>query len=312
MGKKGGIFGIEEIASYIPAGRIDNYERKERFGIENAFIDQKLGVHKIARKDDDEDVSDLCVKAYERLQKKVELHEEGIDVLIVITQNPDTNIPHSSAIVHGKLDLDERCACFDISLGCSGFPYGLSVMASLMRSNDFQRGLLFTADPYSKIIDDDDRDTSLLFGDAATVTLVSNDPLYLLDDITFGTVGKEYRGLICKDGRLYMNGRALFKFVMNHIPDDIKVLLKRNGLQVGDIDKYVFHQASRFIVENLRKSLKIEDKRVVFDMHEYGNTVSSSIPLILEKEIKDENNRKILISGFGVGLSWSSGILERV
>ena len=109
-----------------------------------------------------------------------------------------------------------------------------------------------------------------------------------------------------------MNGRAMFKFVMDYIPADIKIILKRNSYSIGDIDKFVFHQASRFIVDNLAGSLKIDDKRVVFDIYEYGNTVSSSIPLILEKEIKDENNRNILISGFGVGLSWSSGILKRV
>jgi 3-oxoacyl-[acyl-carrier-protein] synthase III len=303
--------GLESIASYIPAGRISNYARKEQFDIDFRFIDEKIGVREIAVMDSREQTSDLCVRAFGNLQNEIPLDKRDIDVLAVVTQNPDTNVPHVSAIVHGKLDLPVRCACFDISLGCSGFVYGLSIVQSFMKENGFTRGLLFTADPYSKIIDPHDKNTALLFGDAATVTLISRTPVFILDRVTFGTVGQEYGELMTVGNRLSMNGRAVFNFIMKHIPEDISLLLKGSNLGLDDVDRFVFHQGSKFVVDSLAKRLSIDRRKVAFDIYGYGNTVSSSIPIILEKEIGNIHNKKILISGFGGGLSWSSGILER-
>lgn len=306
------MIGIEEIASYVPLKRISNLDRKEQFDIDASFIKDKLGVQSIAVKDDTEDTSDLCVKAYENLIKKKTLSKKDIEVIVVVTQNPDTNLPHSSAIVHGKLDFPESCACFDISLGCSGFVYGLDIVQAFMGKNGFTKGLLFTADPYSKIIDQNDKNTALLFGDAAAVTLISDKPLYILENITFGTRGKDYKELMCIKNKLYMNGRAIYNFTVNNIPDNIRVFMKKNGLQDEDIDKFVFHQGSKHMLDVLTKKLMLDNRKVVYDIYEYGNTVSSSIPLILEKEMKNSSNGKILICGFGVGFSWSIGILKRV
>jgi len=304
--------GIEAIASYIPGNMISNYTRKEQFAVDDNFIIEKIGVKKIALKDEMDEASDLCVKAYRKLCKKNSLKENDIDAVIVITQNPDTNIPHVSAIVHGKLGLADTCACFDVSLGCSGFVYGLSILQSFMKENNFKKGVLFTSDPYSKVVDKDDRNTAMIFGDAATATLLSDKPLYTLEGITFGTLGRDYRELICINNKLHMNGRAVFNFVMTYVPDDIKMLLERKKISIQDIDIFVFHQASKHLVDTLSARLHLDKKKVVFDIYEYGNTVSSTIPIILEKELTNAENKFILISGFGVGLSWASGILKRV
>jgi len=304
--------GIEAIASFIPENKVSNYSRKLQFSIDDHFIDQKIGIRSIALKDNNDEASDLCVKAYRNLAGKIDLNKSDIEVLIVITQNPDTNIPHASAIVHGKLKLPERCACFDVSLGCSGFVYGLSIIKSFMMENHFRKGLLFTADPYSKIVDKDDKNTSLIFGDASSVTLISDKPLYTLEGITFGTIGKDYRELICINNKLSMNGRAVFNFVMTYVPDDIRRLLDQKKIRLQDIDTFVFHQASKHLVDTLSARLHLDKNKVVFDIYEYGNTVSSTIPIILEKELTKAENNFILISGFGVGLSWASGILKRV
>lgn len=306
------MLGIEEIASYVPTKRISNLDRKEQFDIDASFINDKLGVRRIAVKDDTDDTSDLCVSAYEKLIKKHPIPKKDIEVIVVVTQNPDTNLPHSSAIVHGKLDFPESCACFDISLGCSGFVYGLDIIQAFMEKNGFTKGLLFTADPYSKIIDKNDKNTALLFGDAAAVALISDKPLYVLENITFGTIGKDYKELMCVKNKLYMNGRAVYNFTVKNIPDNIRVFMKKNGLLDKDIDRFIFHQGSKHIVDALTKELKLDSRKVAYDIYEYGNTVSSSIPLILEKEMKNSSNEKILICGFGVGLSWSIGILKRV
>lgn len=305
------MIGIQEIASYIPRKRISNYIRKEEFVIDDYFIEEKIGVKRVAVKEENEDTSDLCVKAFENLIKKVDISKNDIEVLVIVTQNPDKNIPHTSAIVHGKLDLLRNCACFDISQGCSGFVYGLSIMQSFMNGNNLKKGLLFTSDPYSKIVDQTDKNTSLLFGDAATVTLISNNPVYLTGKCTFGTVGKDYEELSCVNNKLYMNGRAIFNFVVKYVPNDVKVLLKINQLKFEDIDKFVFHQGSKYIIDTISKSLNLNTEKVVFDIYDYGNTISSSIPIILEKETKNKENKNIVISGFGVGLSWASGILKK-
>lgn len=303
--------GIKEIASYIPEHRISNYDKKDLFKIDDNFIENKLGVKRISVKGENEETSDLCHKAYENLLRKTSIVSSDIEILTVVTQNPDMPIPHTSAIVHGKLGLKEKCACFDIALGCAGFVYGLSIIQSFMKEHGFRTGLLFTADPYSKIIDRTDKDTSLLFGDAASVTLISTNPRYVSRCMTFGTSGANYRELICAGNKLQMHGRAVLDFIMRYMPEDIHTLLERSKLDIGDIDKFVFHQGSRYIIDMLTKRLKLDKNKVVFDIYDYGNTVSSSIPIILEKEITNTDNKKILISGFGTGLSWSSGLLER-
>ena len=269
-----------------------------------------MGVKFQCLKEEFEKASDLCVKAYENLLNKIDLDKNNIDCCIVVTQNPDFNIPHTSAIVHGKLELPQECACFDISLGCSGYVYGLSNIISFMKNNNLRNGLLFTADPYSEIIDKEDKNTALLFGDGATVTYVNDDAKFVPIDFTFGTNGSGYKELLCRD-TLYMNGRAVFNFTATTVPKHIQTILEKNNLEDDDIDKYILHQGSKYIVDTIRKRLKVSIEKVPFDMYEYGNTISSSIPILLEKEIQKDENKKVVISGFGVGLSWGSAILEK-
>jgi 3-oxoacyl-[acyl-carrier-protein] synthase III len=306
------MLGIQEIASYIPEKRISNYNRKKKFDITDEFIKEKIGMEYIAVKSDSEDSSDLCMKAFYNLQEKVSINKDEIEVVIVITQNPDYNLPHTAALIHGKLDLPEKCASFDISLGCSGFVYGLSVIESFMKCNNMTKGVLFTADPYSKIIDPDDKNTTLLFGDAATATLISDKPVYSTEAFDFGTNGKAYQDLICENNTLHMDGRAISTFARKKVPAEIVDFLGKFDYAVNDIDKYLFHQGSKFMVMTLGKMLGIDSSKYVFDAENYGNTVSSSIPILLEKQMLQPENKLLLASGFGVGLSWANVILKRV
>lgn len=305
------MLGIKKIAGYLPPDRVSNYDKKDKFGVDDNFIENKLGVITRTVKNKDERASDLCLKAYENLSGKIDLKKEDIDCCVVVTQNPDYNIPHTSAVVHGKLGLSPDCACFDISLGCSGFVYGLSVIISFMNENNLKNGLLFTSDPYSDIIDPEDKNTSLLFGDAASVTYINENGEWAPVGFNFGTSGKDYKMLICED-RLFMNGRAIFNFAVVNIPVKIKELMERHGVIDSDVDKYIFHQASKYIVDILAKRLNIDGSKVPFGMQDYGNTISSSIPLILEEEIENRENSLLVISGFGVGLSWGNAILKYI
>ncbi|WP_417372061.1 ketoacyl-ACP synthase III [Gelidibacter japonicus] len=307
------MIGIKNIGTYIPETRVSNFDRKEEFGIDDSFIVDKIGIQSVAKKAEDEETSDLCVKAFQNLLTKQELNLEEIEVAIVVTQNPDYNLPHTASLVHKKIGLPESVASFDISLGCSGFVYGLSVIESFMKQHGMKKGLLFTADPYSKILNPNDKNTSLLFGDAATVTLIGEDPIFTSGKSTFGTIGEGYGELICTDD-LYMNGRSIFNFAARYVPKDVKKVLLKNNLSQDEIDLFIFHQGSKYICDTLIKRIGLDESKVPFDAGTYGNTVSSSIPIILKKYLEDSKevcSDKTLICGFGVGLSWASTILHR-
>ncbi len=305
------MIGIRSIAGYLPTGRIDNFDLKKKFEFENEFIEKKIGFRSISRKSADEDTSDMCCAAFEQMVRHGNVDPDSVQVVAVCTQNPDYSIPHTAAIVHGKLGLAERCAAFDISIGCSGYVYGLAIVGSFMKAMGFTSGLLFTADPYSKIIDENDRDTALLFGDAATVTHIGTDPVFSSGRFTFGTRGKEHSALICRSGKLQMNGRAVFNFSASVIPGDIKEALKLNGMKINEIDYFLIHPGSKYIVDFIKKRLQLPDAKTPFKAQLYGNTVSSSVPLMLTDLLADPLAGKVLISGFGVGLSWSTTVLYR-
>lgn len=303
--------GIKEIGSYIPTNYISITE--DLFdGLDKNFIETKLGFHSVTRKEDSHETSDLCVFAYKNLQKKINFKKEDIQCIILCTQNPDSNgLPHTSAIIHKKLEFNDNCATFDISLGCSGYVYGLSIIKSFMTANNFTNGLLFTCDPYSKVIDKHDKNTSILFGDAASVTLINNTPRYTFNDFSFGTNGSLGNAIQKNNNNiLEMNGRAVFNFTATKVPESILQFLDNFNLTPSEIDLFILHQGSKFIVDTINKKLGICSDKSPFKSAPYGNTVSSSIPIILE-EYLSSNNSKILLSGFGVGLSWATTYLER-
>jgi 3-oxoacyl-[acyl-carrier-protein] synthase-3 len=284
--------------------------------MDDNFISEKIGVETVSRKAAGEETSDLCVKAMEALEARTSLSRSDVDCLVVCTQNPDGGgIPHTSAVVHGKLDIPDHCACFDISLGCSGYVYSLSVVKAFMEANGFKTGLLFTADPYSKIIDPKDKNTALLFGDAATVTLLKeaeeDEGLWIPRAFSFATRGKEGNALHNQGGSLDMNGRAVFNFSITQVPLQVKSLLDAAGLKNDDIDLFLFHQGSKYMVDQLCKRMGLPAEKVPVNLAEQGNTVSSSIPLLFEGYLNAKNVCKVVASGFGVGLSWASCLLDR-
>ena len=306
------------IEYFLPSGYITSEELAENFGFDLSFVEEKIGVKRLYIAGDGENTSDLAVRAAEKIFDKRPELKNLIRVIAVCTQTPDYQLPHTSAIVQKKLKLDTDIACFDIGLGCSGFVYGLSVVRAFMEDNNLEYGLLITAETYSKIIDEKDKNTKALFSDASSATLLSRKPYLTPMKFTFGTDGNGYESLILrspasqKASYLYMNGRGIFEFVASVIPEDIKKCLYANKLNLKDIDYFIFHQASNFMLDTLSKKIGITDKeRVIKCLDLFGNTVSSSIPIGINTFFEDcKNNRlKILISGFGVGLSWASTIL---
>ncbi len=302
---------ITHIGTYLPENRVSNLALLEKFETDESFIRDKIGVVQRAVKTPEQKASDFCIKAFENLTTKADVDVEKIDCCVVIAQNPDLNIPHTSAIVHGALNLPESCASFDISLGCSGYVYGLSIVTAFMQANSFKTGLLFTADPYSDIIDPDDKNTALIFGDGATVSLLqAEQPGLVALGYDFGSKGSGYKNLV-NENKLYMNGRAVFNFTAGVVPKSIEKLLQKLKLDKAEIDQWYLHQGSKYIVDTITLRLELETEKVVFNMYDYGNTVSSSIPMLLSDDLSNlKTGQKIGLSGFGVGLSWASAIFE--
>lgn len=305
--------GIADIACYLPDGRLSNLARAAELEASEELLRDKIGVLQVSRRDAGQEASDLAVLAARKLFERGAVTPAEIDCLIVVTQNPDgRGLPHVSARVHGKLGLSRHCAAFDISLGCSGFVYGLSIITSLMQAQGLKRGLLLTADPYSKIVSPSDRNTTLLFGDGAAATLMTDDPVWRVGRFDLGSEGSDWEQIEVQteSGQLYMNGRAVLNFSAKIVPESIRKAMALNEVSMDDVDRFVLHQGSRHIVTQLARRLEVPPEKAPFLAGDYGNTVSSSIPIMMAQGAVEHDNI-IVLSGFGVGLSWASTVLFR-
>lgn len=309
------MIGIKSIASYVPVEGVDNYAQGAKFGKDQDFIFGKIGSTFLPRKGNTQETSDLCVEAAKNLfAANPELDPASIDAVIVVTQNGDAEgLPHTAAIVQQKLGLTTQVAAFDLSLGCSGYVYGLYAMKGFMEATGLKNGLLITADPYSKIVDPEDRNTTMLFGDAATATWMGEDAAWQLGKSLFGSDGAGAEHLRTTDGKFFMNGRQVYNFALVKVPAHLQQLLEASQLRAEDIDLYCLHQGSAAIVDavSARFDEGAHKQKFVKDMVETGNTVSSSIPLLLEKHVLNSTHKRVALSGFGVGLSWGSAIIQR-
>jgi 3-oxoacyl-[acyl-carrier-protein] synthase III len=317
--------GIVDIAGYLPARMLDNDEMVARFGFERAFLDGKLGIQRRHIAAESEGVADMAVAAARKLIDRAIVDKAEIELVVLCTQNPDYKLPTTANIVQAALGLPVTVAAFDINQGCSGYVYGLNVTKAMMQANGWKTGLLLTSEAYSKVIDPSDRNTVPLFGDGAAATLVQSGGPGRIGRFTFGSDGSGAQDLIVKaggglnpamvcagEGALRMNGRAIFNFMMSRIPRDVELCLAANSLRVQDVDLFLFHQASRFMVESLASALKLPLEKVPIALAESGNTVSSTLPLLIEAlgGLRALAGKTVLLSGFGVGLSWASTILK--
>ncbi|MDC0010724.1 ketoacyl-ACP synthase III [Porticoccaceae bacterium] len=306
------MIGIRSISSFIPEKKIDNIKQALDFGEDESFISKKIGALTLPVISGSQETSDMAVAAVNKLIDEHGLVLSDVDTVVVITQNGDgSGLPHTSAIVQSKLGLSGQVAAFDVSLGCSGYVYGLSIIKGFMENAGLKNGLLITADPYSKVIDRNDRITSMLFGDAATATWLTDDSSWKFGKPLVDTDGSGASNIEVVGGVLSMNGRQVFNFASKSVPSQIREFLVSRNLKTSDIDRFCLHQGSLAIIDAIARRFPEVKERFVSDIRETGNTVSSSIPLLLETLIKDEALHKILISGFGVGLSWATNIIYR-
>jgi 3-oxoacyl-[acyl-carrier-protein] synthase-3 len=282
--------------------------------------------------------SDLCVEAAGSLLEGLGWDRNEIDLLIFVSQSRDYLVPTTACIVQDRLGLPHSCIALDIGLGCSGYVYGLSVMASMMQSGRIRKGLLMVGDISTLTTSYRDKSTYPLFGDVGTVTALAYDPAAPAMYFNLQTDGSGYKALMIQDGgarnvmsrksfdikkiapgiyrsrlHLELDGIEVFNFTLREVVPNIKALLRETGMTLDQIDHLVFHQANRLINETLRKMLKLDPAKVPWSIREFGNTSGASVPLTMVTALHNElttTPRRLLLSAFGVGLSWGSAIIE--
>ncbi|MFJ1455276.1 ketoacyl-ACP synthase III [Nocardia sp. N2S4-5] len=302
---------LTAIGTYLPDLRVPNLPAATTLGVGEDFLNTKIGIHTRAVKQPQQRTSDLCVEACEDLRRHASVDLDATQLLCVVTQNPDQRIPHTSAIVHEKLGLPGACMTFDLSQGCAGYTHGLAATAALADRYGFEHVLLCTCDPYTTITDPHDRNTALLFADAATATYLTTDaPGYRIVDADFGTAPGTTSVLRCGTEHLTMDGRGVFLNAAREAPRSIERLLDRNGLGPHDIDVILAHPGSKRIIDVVRETLGVDEDRLPFEIAHYGNTVSSSLPLMLAPRLHTRPPDTVLLAGFGVGFTWGTSLIQ--
>ncbi len=321
---------IETIEVYLPKKTLTNSQLSEMFPEWDASkIESKVGIVSRHIADHDESALDMAIAVSEKMLESRNRNE--IDFVLYCTQSPEFFLPSGACILQDKLRLRKDIGAFDINLGCSGYVYGLSIADSLIKSGHATSILFVTSETYSKHIDPSDKGNLSIFGDAATATLIRNSSCPQIHHFVFGTDGAGYNKLIVKKGAfpgnctnsyfeessfpdnfLYMNGPDIFSFTMDVVPDIVNRCLVKNTLSKSDVGYFVFHQANKYILDFLRKSIGIPQDKFYINLTETGNTVSSTIPIALYQMKKDgliKKGDKLLLVGFGVGLSWAATVV---
>lgn len=299
-------------------------------------IAQKTGIHNRHIAGENEFVSDLATKAGKKLMKEHSLVPSDFDFILLCTQSPDYPLPTTACLVQAQLGIPSSAGALDFNLGCSGYVYGLALAKGLIISGIAKNILFITSETYSKYIAKGDKSNRTIFGDGAAASLISTDGFGKIGDFVLGTDGTGANNLIVKEGGsrnkalsneefedasgnihnsscLFMNGPEIFTFTAQSVPKLIRDTISKNNLPFDDIDGFIFHQANLYMLNFLKKMIKIPDEKFFVYIEDCGNTVSSSIPIALIKARSLgflKNKKNIILAGFGVGYSWGGVLVQ--
>ena len=280
----------------------------------------KTGIIKRQVLTPDETLLGLAEDACETLFK--EYKRDGINGLLYVTQSPDSTIPTTACLLHERLKLPKHCLAFDVNQGCSGFVYALSLAVSLLRARQVNQCLIVCAEAYSRYISLHDRTSRPIFSDGASAVVVDMEGSGDIGPFVFATDGSGAPNLTLTSGRnemsskqdtLYMNGPKVLEFTMDEVPKSVDRLLKQANLQLKDIDMFIFHQASKVVLDRIQRKIGIEEEKLFRNYQNIGNTVSATIPIAMKEARhsgKMRQGMKVLVMGFGVGYSLAGCILQ--
>lgn len=330
--------GIGGIAYYLPEKELDNASlaaENPEWTMEK--IQEKTGIRCRRIAGAEECASDLGVAACHKLFEQGACKPEEIDFLLLCTQSPDYFLPTTACLMQERLGLPTHAGALDFNLGCSGYIYGLGLAKGLIETGQARNVLLVTAETYSKHIHPGDRSVRTLFGDAAAATILRAGEGEGIGPFVYGTDGKGAANLMVPSGglrrprspesavahtddqgntrsadNLFMDGPEIFTFTLKAVPALVAATLEKAGAAMDDIDFFVFHQANQYMLESLRRKIRIPKEKFLSSFEHCGNTVSSTIPIVLhdmaEKGVVRPGHRVLLV-GFGVGYSWGATIV---
>ncbi len=328
---------IKAISYYLPEKTVTNEELVKEFpewSVEK--VAQKVGVDSRRLAAKDETAGDMAEKAARKLFNESKIDPKSIDFVMLCTQSPDYFLPSTACILQDRLGVPTSAGAFDYNLGCSGCVYGMALAKGLIASGIAKNVLLLTAETYNKYLHPSDKSNRSIFGDGAAACLISTEGFAEIGEFLLGTDGSGANNLIVKTGAsrmkettgkfveddeghiwyddyLYMNGGNIFNFTLEAVPVMMKELLKKNGLEKEQIDYYVFHQANKFMLNTIRKVCVLPKDKFYVNLVNTGNTVSSTVLIGLKNCLNNgfiKEGDKVMISGFGVGLSWGGTILK--
>ncbi len=321
---------ITGIVAAVPKNRVKASDYYNSFGRENVDKFVKMtGVEEVRKTDLHQTASDLGFAAAEELISKKGIKKEEIKALIFASHSTDYRRPATACVLHKRLNLGKECMAFDVGLGCSAFVYGVQIISSIMANSDVDKGMLIVGETMSKLSYSEDKSSVMLFGDAGAAILFEK----VKDSYLSGMLcsdGEGYKAIIIpaggfrnmeasRDSMLFsdgnkrtlyntlMDGAKVFEFTIRDVPNTIKLYMEREGTSPNFYDYYIMHQANRYIHRQLQKRLKMPSDKMPISLDRYGNTSAAAIPLTICDAFgkdKGECEFNLLMSGFGVGLSW--------
>jgi 3-oxoacyl-[acyl-carrier-protein] synthase-3 len=329
---------IRGISACVPKRSESNMDYEWINPAERELLIKTTGI--LTRRIADEKIctSDMCFESAQKLLQYCQADKNDIEILVFVSQSPDYFLPATSIILQDRLGLSKSVMAFDVQLGCSGYVFGLNIIGSLMQNGRFKKGLLLVGDKSSFSQSKQDKSTYPIFGDAGTATLLEyeEDPANRMD-FNLQSDGSGFKSIIITDGgtrnpytpeaeemkeiepgivrsakNLVLEGLDVFNFSLREVAPNIKGLLEYTNTEIASYDYLVFHQANKLITESIRKKLKVPTEKVPYSIREFGNTSSASIPLTMVTNfgsLTNKQEQRVLLSAFGVGLSWGSAAL---
>ena len=333
--------GISAMAGAVPSHIIENLKYTEFFPQDQVNeVVEKVGVYERRFADAQTCSSDLCFAAAQKLFADNDIDRSEIDLLVFISQTQDYRMPATACTLQHRLGLSNSCIAFDINLGCSAFIYGMSVVYSMMQQSGLRKALILDGETRSKVYGPRDRRSAFIFGDGGVAALVERDEKFGETTLSLNSDGSRADLIMIKAGGYrhpstpetlkervvdeygnmrseeqgYMKGGDVFNFVIREIPRDLKKTLAESGKTVEEIDYIVFHQANNFINSYIAKKMKLDVEKIPHTIEKFGNTSSVSVPLTIVSELrgKMEGQKTLMLSAFGVGMTWASAIASFV
>lgn len=330
---------IKAISYYLPERVVNNEELVREFPEWSVDkVAQKVGVDSRHVAGENETAGDMAEKAACKLFEEYSIDPKSIDFLLLCTQSPDYFLPSTACILQDRLGIPTSAGAFDYNLGCSGCIYGMAVAKGLIAAGIAKNVLLLTAETYNKYLHPSDKSNRSIFGDGAAACLISTDGFAEIGEFVLGTDGSGYKHLIVETGAsrkkentgvettdddghirredyLYMDGSAIFNFTLDAVPVMMSQILEKNNIQKEEVNYYVFHQANKFMLNTIRKVCVLPKDKFYVNLTETGNTVSSTVMIGLKDCFESQAIKfgdKVMVAGFGVGLSWGGTMLRIV